>query len=44
MSALSKGVDVAFCGTHESVDLLLQAVNDLKKTSGYEIKCRSYKA
>jgi len=44
MSALSKGVDVVFCGTHESVDLLLQAINDLKKTSGYEIKCRSYKA
>jgi putative transcriptional regulator len=44
MSALSKGVDVVFCGTHESVDLLLQAVNDLKKSSGYEIKSRSYKA
>ena len=44
MSALSKGVDVVFCGTHESVDHLLQAINDLKKTSGYEIKCRSYKA
>lgn len=44
MSALSKGVDVVFCGTHESVDLLLQAVNDLKKTSGYEIRWRSYKA
>jgi len=26
------------------VDHLLQAINDLKKTSGYEIKCRSYKA
>jgi len=44
MSALSKGVDVVFCGTHESVDLLLQAVNDLKKSSGYEIRRRSYKA
>lgn len=44
MSALSKGVDVAFCGTHESVDLLLQAINELKKTSGYEIRWRSYKA
>ena len=44
MSALSKGVDVAFCGTHESVDLLLQAVSGLKKSSGYEIKWKSYKA
>lgn len=44
MSALGKGVDVAFCGTHESADLLLRAINDLKKTSGYEIRWRSYKA
>jgi predicted transcriptional regulator len=44
MSALSKGVDVVFCGTHESVDLLLDAVGALKKSSGYEIKWKSYKA
>lgn len=44
MSALSKGVDVVFCGTHESVDQLLQSVSGLKKNSGYEIRWRSYKA
>jgi len=44
MSALSKGVDVVFCGTHESVDLLLQSVISLKKSSGYEIKWKTYKA
>ena len=44
MSALSKGVDVAFCGTHESIDHLLNAIGALKKSSGYEIKWKSYKA
>ncbi len=44
MSALSKGVDVAFCGTRESVDQMLEAVSDLRKETGYEIKWRSYKA
>ncbi|MBN1677861.1 MAG: winged helix-turn-helix transcriptional regulator [Candidatus Thermoplasmatota archaeon] len=44
MSALSKGVDVAFCGTRESVDQMLEAVSDLRKETGYEIKRRSYKA
>jgi putative transcriptional regulator len=44
MSALSKGVDVAFAGTRESVDHLLEAVANLKKESGYEIKCRVLKA
>jgi putative transcriptional regulator len=44
MSALSKGVDVVFCGTHESVDYLLHAVGALKESSGYEIKWKSYKA
>ena len=44
MSALSKGVDVVFCGTHESVDPILRAVSGLKKSSGYEIKWRTYKA
>ena len=44
MSALSKGVDVVFCGTRESVDRMLEAVSTLKKESGYEIKWKSYKA
>lgn len=44
MSALSKGVDVVFCGTHESVDSLLKSVSSLKKSSGYEIGWKSYKA
>jgi putative transcriptional regulator len=44
MSALSKGVDVAFSGTRDSIDRLLEAVEDLKKSSGYEIKRRVFKA
>jgi len=44
MSALSKGVDVVYCGTHESVDQILRAVSDLKKESGYEIKWKSIRA
>lgn len=44
MSALSKGVDVVFCGTRESIDKLLAAVADLKKSSGYEIAWRVFKA
>jgi predicted transcriptional regulator len=44
MSALSKGVDVAFSGTRDSTDRLLEAVADLKKSSGYEIKWKTYKA
>jgi predicted transcriptional regulator len=44
MSALSKGVDVVFCGARESVDRMLDAVSDLRKETGYEIKWRSYKA
>ena len=44
MSALSKGVDVAFAGTRDSIDGLLEAVTELKKSSGYEIKWRSIKA
>ena len=44
MSALSKGVDVAFCGTRDPIDKLLQAVTELKKSSGYEIKWRTLKA
>ena len=44
MSALSKGVDVVFCGTRDSVDQIIDAVSALKKESGYEIKWKSYKA
>lgn len=44
MSALSKGVDVVFCGTRESIDRMLEAVSSLKKESGYEIKWKTYKA
>jgi putative transcriptional regulator len=44
MSALSKGVDVVFCGTRESVDLMLEAVSSLKKESGYAVRWRVFKA
>ena len=44
MSALSKGVDVVFSGTRESVDRLLEAVGNLKKESGYGISWKIYKA
>ena len=44
MSALSKGVDVVFCGTRDSVDQILVAVSDLKRESGYDIKWKSYRA
>ena len=44
MSALSKGVDVVFSGTRESVDRLLEAVGDLKKESGYGISWKIYRA
>jgi predicted transcriptional regulator len=44
MSALSKGVDVVFCGTRDSVDQILAAVSDLKRESSYEIKWKSYRA
>lgn len=44
MSALSKGVDVVFSGTRESVDIMLEAVSNLKKESGYEVKWKIFKA
>ncbi|MCU0859421.1 MAG: winged helix-turn-helix transcriptional regulator [Thermoplasmata archaeon] len=44
MSALSKGVDVAFCGTKESTDRMLDAVNALKAGMGYEVKWKLYRA
>jgi len=43
MSALSRGVDVAFCGSKESVDQMLAAVSGLKRESGYDIKWRAVK-
>ncbi len=44
MSALSKGVDVVFSGTHESVDELLRAISVLRRESGYEIQWRTIRA
>ena len=44
MSALSKGVDVAFCGTKESTDRIIEAVDALKAGSGYEVKWKLYRA
>ncbi|MGQ9588167.1 MAG: winged helix-turn-helix transcriptional regulator [Thermoplasmata archaeon] len=44
MSALSKGVDVVYCGTRDSTDRILEAVSGLKRDSGYEIKWKSLKA
>jgi len=44
MSALSKGVDVAFSGTSDSVVRMLDTVSELRKQTGYEVKWRSVKA
>jgi len=44
MSAMSKGVDVVFAGTKDSTDKLLEQISLLKKESGYDIKCRVFKA
>ncbi len=44
MSALSKGVDVVFCGTREAIDRIVQAVTELKRSTGYDISWKSYKA
>lgn len=44
MSALSKGVDVVFCATHDAVDGIIQAVTQLKRSTGYDISWKSYKA
>jgi len=44
MSALSKGVDVGFCGTRESVDRMAQAVAELKRQTGYAIESKYYRA
>ncbi len=44
MSALSKGVDVVYCGTRDSTDRILEAVGGLKRDSGYEIQWKTMKA
>ncbi len=44
MSAVSKGVDVLYCGTEDSVRLMADAVANLKKETGYEIKWKSVQA
>ena len=43
MSALTRGVDVAFCGTRESLDRMLTAVSTLQKETGYAIRWSSIK-
>lgn len=43
MSALSKGVDVVYCGTRESVELMIEAVAKLKAETGYDIKWRTFR-
>ncbi len=43
MSALCKGVDVIFCGARDSTVKLLQAVIELKKSWGYEVKWKTLK-
>lgn len=40
INALSKGLDVLFVGTRESVDRVLAAIEDLKKRTGYSIGFR----
>lgn len=41
MSALTRGVDVVFCGTHESVDGIISAISNLRKETGYSIRWTS---
>ena len=43
MSALTRGVDVVFCGTHESVDQMVQAIEDLRRETGYSVRWTSAK-
>jgi predicted transcriptional regulator len=43
MSALSKGVDVVYCGTRESCEMILEAVAKLKADTGYDIKWRTFR-
>lgn len=43
MSALSKGVDVVYCGTRESTEQMIDAVAKLKAETGYDIKWRTFR-
>ncbi|MDH3365182.1 MAG: hypothetical protein OEM29_04160 [Thermoplasmata archaeon] len=43
MSALTRGVDVVFCGTHESVDQMSHAIAALRKETGYSVRWTSVK-
>lgn len=43
MSALSKGVDVVYCGTRESTELMVEAISRLKAETGYDIQWRSFR-
>jgi putative transcriptional regulator len=43
MSALSKGVDVLYCGTRESTEIMIDAVEKLKSETGYDIQWRSFR-
>lgn len=43
MSALSKGVDVVYCGTRESADMMVDAVAKLKSETGYDIRWRTFR-
>lgn len=44
MSALTRGVDVVFCGTRESLDQMVLAIEDLRKETGYSVRWTSVKA
>ncbi|UCE81085.1 MAG: winged helix-turn-helix transcriptional regulator [Methanobacteriota archaeon] len=43
MSALTRGVDVVFCGTHESMDQMMHAIATLRKETGYSVQWSSIK-
>ena len=43
MSALTRGVDVVFCGTHDSMDQIMHAVYTLRKETGYSVQWSSVK-
>jgi len=43
MSALSRGVDVVYCGTKESTELIIAAVSRLKAETGYDIRWRTFR-
>lgn len=43
MSALTRGVDVVFCGTRESSEAIMEAIAKLRAETGYEIKWRSFR-